>query len=70
MNGQKVYAAMNSYQALLKILLAAEGELEIPGVSKDDTRGIFRYLPAAIPIDYDKEVKAYIEAMEVIRTAA
>ena len=70
MNGQKVYVAMNSYQTLLNMLLAAEGELP-PGVSPDEKiRGIFRYLPRAIPIDYEKEVRSYMEAIEIIRTAA
>jgi phosphoenolpyruvate-protein kinase (PTS system EI component) len=69
MNNQKVYAAMNSYQALLKMMISLEGELP-PGVTKDEIRGIFKFLPRAIPIDYDKEVKAYIEAIAVIRTAA
>jgi len=68
-NDQKVYVAMNSYQALLK-LLTAEGEFDIPGVSKDEVRGIFRYLPRAVPIDYEKEVRSHIEAITVIRTAA
>jgi hypothetical protein len=69
MNGEKVYVAINSYQALLR-LLTAEGEIEIPGVSKDDVKGIFRYLPRTVPIDYEKEIKGYIEAIMVIRTAA
>ncbi|MFA5499444.1 MAG: PEP/pyruvate-binding domain-containing protein [Candidatus Omnitrophota bacterium] len=69
MNGERVYVAINSYQALLR-LLTAEGEIEIPGVSKDDVKGIFRYLPRTVPIDYEKEIKGYIEAIAVIRTAA
>ena len=69
MNDQKVYVAMNSYQALLKMMIAPEGELP-PGVSKDEVRGIFKFLPRTVPIDYDKEVRAYIEAIAVIRTAA
>ncbi|MDP3790578.1 MAG: putative PEP-binding protein [Candidatus Omnitrophota bacterium] len=70
MNGQEMYPAMNSYQVLLKIVLAGTGEIIIPGVSKDDVRGIFKYLPRAIPIDYEKEIRSYIEAIEIIRTAA
>jgi len=70
MNGQQIYVTMNSCEALLKMLLAAEGELPpIPGVLKDE-RGIYIYLPRMIPIDYDKEVKTYIEAIRAIRTAA
>ncbi|MDP2929072.1 MAG: putative PEP-binding protein [Candidatus Omnitrophota bacterium] len=69
MNNQKVYVAMNSYQALLKMMISPEGELP-PGVSYDEIRHIFRFLPRTVPIDYDKEVRSYIEAIAVIRTAA
>jgi len=68
-NGQQVYMAMNSYQALLRILVA-EGEFEIPGVTKDDISGKYIFLPRTVPIDYDKEVRTYIEAITMIRTAA
>ncbi|MCX5666365.1 MAG: hypothetical protein NT036_04895 [Candidatus Omnitrophica bacterium] len=68
-NGQQVYMAMNSYQALLRILVA-EGEFEIPGVAKDDVSGKYIFLPRTVPIDYDKEVRTYIEAITMIRTAA
>ena len=71
-NGAKVYASMNSYQTLLRMLVstAAEGELP-PGVTPDENiRGIFRYLPRTLPIDYEKEIGSYIEAIRVISTAA
>ena len=74
-NGYKLYAAMNSYQALLGIMtqlkdgLTLEGII-IPGVSYEPVKRIFRYLPRAIPIDYGREIDAYRRAIEYIRTAA
>jgi hypothetical protein len=71
MNGQDIYVTINSYQTLLNMVLqlTAEGQLP-PGVLPKDERGIFRYLPRTVPIDYEKEIRSYIEAVEVIRTAA
>jgi hypothetical protein len=67
-NGQTVYYAANSVQILLKMML--EGELP-PDVTKDERiAGLYRYLPRTMPIDYEKEVRNYIEAIAVIRTAA
>lgn len=74
-NGYKLYAAMNSYQALLGIMtqlkdgMALEGVI-IPGVSYGSVKGIFRYLPRVIPIDYGREIEAYRRAIEYVRTAA
>jgi hypothetical protein len=74
-NGQQVYAAMNTYQILLKLLtqlkegIALDG-INIPGVSYDAAKGVFRYLPRAIPIDYGKEIETYRRAITLIRSAA
>ncbi|MDD5173205.1 MAG: hypothetical protein PHV48_00010, partial [Candidatus Omnitrophica bacterium] len=68
MNGKPVYATINSYQTLLNMLVA-EGELP-PGVKESDVKGVFRYMPRTLPIDYEKEIRTYIEAIAVIRTAA
>ena len=74
-NGYKLYAAINSYQALLGIMtqlkdgLTLEGVI-IPGVSYESVKRIFRYLPRAIPIDYGREIDAYRRAVEYVRTAA
>jgi phosphoenolpyruvate-protein kinase (PTS system EI component) len=67
-DGRQVYCTINSVQVLLQIML--EGKLP-PGVTEDSViKGLFKYLPRTVPIDYDKEVRAYIEAMTIIRSAA
>lgn len=63
-----IYVAMNSYQALLKILTQLkEGdtleEIKISGVDKTSRRGVFNYSPR---IDYDKDMKAYRNAIGLI----
>jgi hypothetical protein len=74
-NGYKLYAAINSYQALLGIMaqlkdgLTLEGVV-IPGVSYESVKRIFRYLPRVLPIDYGREIETYRRAMEYVRTAA
>jgi phosphoenolpyruvate-protein kinase (PTS system EI component) len=68
MNNREVYVTIDSVQILLRMML--EGEIEIPGLTKDETGRIFRYLPRTVPIDYEKEIRTYIEAIELIRTAA
>ena len=52
------------------MMFAAEDDLPPAGVTDTGIKGFFKYLPRTIPIDYEKEMKSYIEAMEVIRTAA
>ena len=74
-NGKEIYVAMNTYQILLTILTQVkegetlEGKLP-PGVSYDDVKGVFKYLPRAVPIDYAREVETYRNAVAYIRTAA
>jgi hypothetical protein len=75
MNDQKVYVAMNSYQTLLKILTqlkegATLNEINIPGVTNGIVNGAFKYLPRSVPIDYDKEIETYRNAIAIIRSAA
>jgi len=73
--GKPVYAAFNSYQVLLKIMAELEREgmtlekITIPGVSIDSAKGILRYLPHILPIDYGKEIDIYQRAIEAIRTS-
>jgi hypothetical protein len=70
MNGKPVYVTIDSLKVLLSMIeMAAEGRLP-PGVAKSDIAGIFKYLPRIVPIDYDKEVGAYVEAVTAIRIAA
>ena len=73
--GKEMYAAVNSYQALLKILTnitdgLAVKDMTIPGVSYDSARGIFRYLPKVLPIDYGEEIEVYRNAVRIIASAA
>jgi hypothetical protein len=75
MNGQKVYAAINSYQALLRLLTkwreaATLDSVNVPGVTDGKMRGLYKYLPPIVPVDYSKEVEVYRNAVEQIRTAA
>jgi hypothetical protein len=75
MNGQDMYAAINSYQALLNIMIqmkdrSAEEGFNIPGVFDTAIKGVFRYLPRSIPVDYDREIRAYRAALSLIRSAA
>jgi hypothetical protein len=75
--GEKYFVSIDTYQILLKILtnrtksssetLDAVG---IPGLSYDRNTNAFKYLPKAVPIDYDKEVRTFMNAMESIATAA
>ncbi len=63
-----IYLAMNSYQALLKILTqlkegATLEEIKISGVEKTGRRGVFNYSPR---IDYDKDMKDYRNAIGLI----
>jgi tRNA(Arg) A34 adenosine deaminase TadA len=64
-----VLATMNAYQTLLKMVIASDGKLP-PGVTKDNIRGILKYLPPTLPIDYGDEIIVYRNAMMLISTAA
>ncbi|MFH0764595.1 MAG: cellulase family glycosylhydrolase [Candidatus Omnitrophota bacterium] len=74
--GEPVYMAFNSYQVLLKIMAELEREgmtlekITIPGVTIDSVKGILKYLPKILPIDYTREIDLYRKAIEFIRTAA
>ena len=79
MDGTEIVLAMNSYQALLKMLNRLPKDLPqgtltldgfgIPGVVCD-RNGIFRYLPPSLPIDYAKELVTYKRAIELLSSAA
>jgi hypothetical protein len=49
---------------------ATDGKVIVPDVVDGQFKGVFRYLPRAVPIDYSEELRVYREAMELIRTAA
>jgi len=66
-NGHKIYAAMNSYQALLKVMA---GDLDVPGVLDGTLKGAFKYLPRTLPIDYGRELEAYQNAVAQLLSAA
>ena len=68
MNGERVLAALNSYQALLRLLMADSNVLP-PGVT-EKAKGIFIYLPKMDIIDYGTEIAAYRRAMELLTSAA
>jgi hypothetical protein len=69
--GQKIYATMNTIQTLLNVLAQAGTDtINVPDVTFDAVRKIFRYIPRAIPIDYTKEVQTFRNAVKFIRTAA
>jgi len=44
--------------------------ITIPGVTIDRVRGIFRYLPRALAIDYEKEIELYRRVVETVLKAA
>ncbi|MDD5436321.1 MAG: VWA domain-containing protein, partial [Candidatus Omnitrophica bacterium] len=69
MNDIKVYAAINSYQALLEMLTAQDGKLP-PGVWYEKGEEIFKYLPRSLPINYGREIEAYRRAALLISAAA
>ena len=78
-NGFEVVAAANSYQILLRMMTRLPKDIPegafaldnfgIPGVIYNG-RGIFRYLPAMIPLDYHRELLVYRQAMEVLSVGA
>jgi hypothetical protein len=78
-DGAEIVAAMNSYQALLKMLdrlpeALPRGTMSldsfgIPGVTYDGM-GIFRYLPPSLPLGYDKEALLYKIRTELLNSAA
>ena len=70
LNGESVLVTIDSFQVMLRIMLGAEGKPLPPGVTKDSVTGKFIYLPQTVPLDYEKEVRTYLDAMEVIRSAA
>ncbi|MCX5667271.1 MAG: 3-dehydroquinate synthase [Candidatus Omnitrophica bacterium] len=64
-----VFVDTNSYEALFELFTV--GELpDIPGVSRDEMRRIFIYVPKAVPIYYDKEVREHQRALRAILSAA
>jgi hypothetical protein len=72
-DGRPFYASMNIVPTLLRVMAqygTDTGRVEVPNVTFDALRGIFRYLPRALPIDYGRELRIYREAMKLIRTAA
>jgi anaerobic magnesium-protoporphyrin IX monomethyl ester cyclase len=64
-----VFVDTNSYEALFE-LFAIEELPNIPGVSKDEAKRIFIYIPKAVPMDYDKEVREHQRALRAILSAA
>jgi len=66
---QVVYKAMNSCQALLKMLIAADGKGLPPGVTDGSVRGLYSYDPI-VPIDYGREIADFARYMHIVRTAA
>jgi hypothetical protein len=72
MGGKTFYASVNTVQTLLNVLTQFNGRTldnEVPDVAKK-ADGVFLYLPRAIPIDYNRELEAYREAVMLVRTAA
>jgi len=67
MNGTKVLGAMGSYQVLINMVLGKELP---PEVIPDSVRGVFKYLPRALPIDYGREIETYRNAILLISAAA
>jgi hypothetical protein len=68
-NGFEILGTMNSYQALVRLVLT--GDVKLPeGVTDDKARGVFRYLPRAMPIDYGREITTYRDAMKLLSSAA
>ncbi len=60
----------NSYEALFE-LFARPGEWNlIPGISKDETRKIFIYIPRSVPFNYEREIRQQQEALRVLLQAA
>jgi hypothetical protein len=73
--GTDIYAAIDSYRMLLKAMAqAGEGialdSIALPGLELDKMRGIFRYLPKTLPIDYSEEISRYQTAVKLIQAAA
>jgi hypothetical protein len=73
--GTDIYAAIDSYQTLLEAMArAGKGialdSIALPGLELDRIRGIFRYLPKALPIDYGEEIARYQTAVKLIQSAA
>jgi LmbE family N-acetylglucosaminyl deacetylase len=71
--GKSFYATMNSIQTLLNIMANFNGaslDSAVPGVAYDEVKKVFRYLPRAVPIDYNAELNTYREAIKLIRMSA
>ncbi|MBN1526020.1 MAG: radical SAM protein [Candidatus Omnitrophica bacterium] len=75
-NGIEVYAALNTYQTLIALVtkLKEPGmtleDVRIPDVSYDKAKGIFKFLPRSLPIDYGIEIESYRNAVKALSTAA
>jgi hypothetical protein len=65
------YLDTNSYEVLLELFAQGESQWkEIPGITKDERRNIFIYIPRAVPFNYEKEIREHQEAIALMMSAA
>ena len=53
-----------------KTLAQALNDMRLPDIVYDTLRGVLKYMPRIIPIDYTKEMEIYKDAVKVISSAA
>jgi GT2 family glycosyltransferase/galactokinase/mevalonate kinase-like predicted kinase len=71
--GRSFYTSMNGIAALLNLMAKfdpATGETGADGVMYDTLRKVFRYVPRAVPLDYQAELEIYRRAVKLIRSSA
>lgn len=61
----------NSYEVLLELFAKGAADWKgIPGLSKNEERKVFRYLPRALPYNYEAEIAAHRKAIELLLSSA
>ncbi|MFA6610272.1 MAG: hypothetical protein WCT15_05440, partial [Candidatus Omnitrophota bacterium] len=60
----------NSYETLFELFARPNEWKLIPGISKDELRKIFIYIPRSVPFNYEREIRQQQEALKILLQAA
>ena len=70
-NGE--FVDTNSYELLFELFAIKDQWNEwkqLPGISKDETRKVFIYIPKTVPFNYEKEIRQHQEALKTFLQSA
>ncbi|HPM43235.1 MAG TPA: hypothetical protein PLV52_05340, partial [Candidatus Omnitrophota bacterium] len=60
----------NSYEVLLELFAQSGYWRNIPYLTKDEDKNIFKYLPKNLPKNYEEEIRMHREFVKLVLSAA